>query len=257
MSDSPHLTVPLDYPDVVRPRPAGFVYGNVLKVFESHMKTMTAKIEELRSWIDCEPLNKVPVERVNDTEPYWNNGYFSGDDARVAYALVRSHRPAAIVEIGSGNSTKFFRKAIAEGYTRTKLVSIDPEPRAEVGRIADTVFRQSVLSVDTRLFSAMAANDILFLDGSHLAFNGTDTTHFFLEVLPLIKPGVLVHIHGIMLPNEYDEEFTRRAYNEQYLLAILLMYSKEWKPLVPVHYLSQRNILANGGVSFWMVRQQF
>jgi predicted O-methyltransferase YrrM len=254
MSDLPHLTVPLDSPDVVKPWPAGFVYGNVLKLLESHMKSMTAKIEELRSWIDCEPLKKVPAERVNDTEPYWNNGYFSRGDARVAYALVRSHRPAAIVEIGGGNSTKFFRKAIAEGYTKTKLVSIDPAPRAEISRIADTVFKQSVLDVDTRLFAAMVANDILFLDGSHLVFNGTDTTHFFLEILPLIKPGVLVHFHNIMLPNEYDEEFTRRGYSEQYLLATLLLYSKEWKPLIPVHYLSQRNILSDGGVSFWIVR---
>jgi len=254
MSDLPHLTVPLDHPDVVRPRPAGFVYGNVLKLFESHMKSMTAKVDELRQWIDSDALKKVSDERVNDTEPYWNNGHFSGDDARVAYGLVRSHRPAAIVEIGSGNSTKFFRKGIAEGYTRTKLVSIDPEPRAEITRIADTVFKQSVLSVDLRLFAAMAGNDILFLDGSHLSFNGTDTTHVFLEILPVIKPGVLVHIHDIMLPNEYDAEFTRRGYNEQYLLATLLLNSKEWKPLIPVHYLSQRNLLSNGGVSFWMIR---
>src|SRR5262249_51799095 len=158
-----------------------------------HMKNMTATVETLRSWIDSESLNKVHSERINDTEPYWNNGYFSGDDARVAYALVRAHRPAAIVEIGSGNSTKFFRKAIADGYTRTKLVSIDPEPRSEISRIADTVLKQSVLDADMRLFAAMSANDLLFLDGSHLTFNGTDTAHFFLEVLPAIKPGVLVH----------------------------------------------------------------
>src|SRR5262249_53556129 len=126
------LIIPLDHPDVVQPRAADFVYSSLVNLLDAQMEKMTATVEQLRPWMDSEPMNRIPAERVNDIEPYWNNGYFSGDDARIAYALVRARKPAAIVEIGSGNSTKFFRRAISESRTKSTLVSIDPAPRAEI-----------------------------------------------------------------------------------------------------------------------------
>ena len=89
---------------------------------------------------------------------------------------------------------------------------------------------------------------------------GTDTTRIFLEVLPLIRPGVMVHIHDICLPFEYSALFTERMYAEQYLLACTLMDSAKWRPLLPVHYLDSKACFAAiarpGAVntSFWMVR---
>jgi hypothetical protein len=106
----------------------------------------------------------------------------------------------------------------------------------------------------------MSAGDILFLDGSHLAFNGTDTTRFFLEILPVLASGVLVHVHDIFLPYEYSELFSARLYNEQYLLACTLLDTAKWCPLLPVHYLERQGHLADlaqpGAVntSFWMMR---
>lgn len=58
-----------------------------------------------------------------------------------------------------------------------------------------------------------------------------------------------------MLPSEYDDEFTRRQYNEQYMLANLLLNSSEWKPMLPVFYMYQKGLLKDGGVSFWMTNK--
>ena len=69
----------------------------------------------------------------------------------------------------------------------------------------------------------LGAGDILFMDGSHRVFTNSDCVVFFLEILPELKPGVLVHIHDIMLPYDYPPEWNERYYSEQYLLAASLI----------------------------------
>jgi hypothetical protein len=163
---------------------------------------------------------------------------------------------ARIVEIGSGNSTKFFRKAITDGALRTRLISIDPEPQADISHVADEIIRTPVQDVSLDLFRSMSAGDILFYDGSHLCFHGSDVPHFFLRILPVVAPGVLVHVHDISLPDEYPEHFDSRYYNEQYVLAGFLLYNSEWIPALPVHYLYTQGLLPSDGGSFWMERSR-
>ena len=244
----------------VRPREAAYVYAHIEALLAAHMAAYSSLIETLGPLLSCAALDAVPDEPRSETEPHWNNGYFTAVDARVAYALTAARRPRRIVEIGSGNSTRFFRKAIAEHGFDCRLTAIDPNPRAAIGGVADEVIAESVLDTGLERFAALEANDILFVDGSHLALNGTDTTRIFLEVLPLIRPGVVVHIHDICLPFEYSALFTERMYAEQYLLACTLMDSAKWRPLLPVHYLDSKGrfaaIASPGAVntSFWMVR---
>jgi len=250
-----HLTVPLDHEKVVCPQGHEYTYESVKSVLDHELGRIKAFIERLKPWMYAKELDGVPDEQADMHGPYWNNGYFSGDDARIAYAIVRMTTPGKIVEIGSGNSTKFFRKAISDAGSNTRLISIDPEPRSDIMAVADQIVRESVLSVNIDMFASLRSGDILFLDGSHLLFNGTDTARFFLEIFPAVNPGVLVHVHDIMLPFEYDEEFTRRGYNEQYALATVLLNSPMWKPLVPVYYLCRLGLLQAGGVSFWMTAE--
>jgi hypothetical protein len=61
---------------------------------------------------------------------------------------------------------------------------------------------------------------------------------------------VLVHVHDIYLPWEYDEEFTRRGYSEQYMLAAFLLSAADWEVQLPVKYLRHRGILRYGGCPF-------
>jgi hypothetical protein len=100
----------------------------------------------------------------------------------------------------------------------------------------------------------LKAGDILFHDGSHLTFNGADTVRLFLEILPALQAGVLVHIHDINLPFEYTSDFLRRGYSEQYMLATALLFGTAWQVRLPVAWLHTRGRLAHGGVSFWMER---
>ena len=51
----------------------------------------------------------------------------------------------------------------------------------------------------------------------------SDVAVFFLEILPSLPPGVLVHIHDIFLPLDYPPEWNDRFYSEQYMLAAMLL----------------------------------
>ena len=90
----------------------------------------------------------------------------------------------------------------------------------------------------------------------------------FLEVLPRLKPGVIVHVHDIFLPFEYRrdwvlEEF--RFWTEQYLLQAFLMFNSEFEVLMANSYLNYchqgdlkaafPNLASWGGGSFWMRRR--
>jgi hypothetical protein len=172
-------------------------------------------------------------EDVTDpSDPTWVNDFFGGLDGAVLYSLVRLGEPALYLEIGSGTSTKYARRAIRNGGLRTKITSIDPEPRAEVDQLCDTVIRRRMEDADLALFDALRAGDVLFVDGSHRVFMNSDVTVLFLEVIPRLEPGVLVHLHDILLPEDYPPEWADRFYAEQYLLAAWLLGGGEGLEIV-------------------------
>jgi hypothetical protein len=249
------IKVKVDHPGVFRPNPADYVYQPVADLFERHREAIERTARALAPAMYGPQLAALPAARRNDTEPYWNNGLFERDDARAAYALTARLRPRRILEVGSGNSTKFFRRAIADHRIDCELVCIDPHPRAEIEGVADRVIYEHVKDVDVGLFAALRDGDILFWDGSHLTFNGTDTTHLYLSVLPLVGHNVYVHIHDVQLPHEYEAGYSAHYYNEQYMLATLLLNSAEWLPVLPVCWLHRRGLLRHGGASFWMARR--
>ncbi|WP_218009262.1 class I SAM-dependent methyltransferase [Herbidospora cretacea] len=169
-------------------------------------------------------LAAIPVrDRPSGTTPYWDNGWLPPLDALGLYGLLTETDPARYVEIGSGNSTKFARRAIADHGLRTRITSIDPAPRANVDALCDVVVRSPLERADLSVFTGLEPGDVVFLDGSHRVLMGSDVTVFFFEVLPLLPPGVLVHLHDIMLPFDYPPEWRWRHYSEQYLLAAFLL----------------------------------
>lgn len=251
------IKVKVDYPGVFRPNPADYVYTPVAELFERHRGAIERNADLLAPEMYGAALDALPAAKANDTDPFWGNGMFDRDDARAVYAMTAKLRPRRVLEVGSGNSTKFFRKAITDHKLDCELVCIDPQPRAEISAVADRVIYQHVKDVDVRHFESLRDGDILFWDGSHIAFNGTDTTHLYLSILPLIKKNVYVHIHDVQLPNEYEAGYSAHYYNEQYMLATLLLNSSEWSPVLPVYWLHKHGRLRNGGASFWMARKHF
>lgn len=239
------------YPVIVKP-PAGARFTAIDALFARDLDRFRAGLETLAPFFS--ELADVPDEAVDAITPHWNNGYFYGDDARVAYAMVRAHRPARIVEIGGGNSTKFMHHAIVRNGGGTDIISIDPMPRGPIDDLCAEVIRQPLQRVDPAVFDRLEPGDVLFMDGTHQVFRGTDTVTFFLDVLPRIRPGVLVHVHDITLPADYHDEFADRYYAEQYVLAGMLLGGALCRTTLPVAWLNERGLLTRGGGSFWMER---
>lgn len=212
---------------------------------------------------------KTSEKETDDNKPAWNNGHLPGLDIIAIYSLLDHFKPKKYVEVGSGNSTKVAYKSVKENKLNTEIISIDPFPRANIDHLANKIIRQAFETVDFSFLFDLDENDILFIDNSHRALPNSDVTVFFLEVLPKLKKGVIVHIHDIYLPYDYPQFMTERFYSEQYLLACYLLSNKErFKIIMPNFFVSEdpelnkilnpvweslisANVERHGG-SFWM-----
>lgn len=176
--------------------------------------------------------------------PGWNNGFLPGLDIVMLYTIVASGQPETYIEIGSGNSTKVVAKAKADHQLKTRIVSFDPAPRAEIDQLADSIYREPFEKADLSLFSNLKSGDIVFVDNSHRIFPNSDATVFFMDVLPYLKEGVIVHVHDIYLPFDYPQEMCDRYYSEQYALASFLMANpQKYHTIMPNYYVSEDRVL--------------
>ncbi len=169
-------------------------------------------------------MKSVPKDGSPDSmTPYWTNGWFENLDAAALIGILASRAPKTYMEIGSGNSTKFARHTIRQAGLPSSIISIDPMPRAGIDTLCDRIVRAPLEDCDIAVFDQLEAGDVLFFDGSHRAFTNSDVTVFFLDVLPRLKPGIVIHIHDIFLPWDYLPEWEHRMYSEQYMLAAMLL----------------------------------
>ncbi|MBI2682477.1 MAG: class I SAM-dependent methyltransferase [Acidobacteriales bacterium] len=186
------------------------------------------------------------------TDPCWINKWLDGLDTLALYGFVAQNKPGTYLEVGSGYSTKVVRRAIRDHGLATRLVSIDPHPRAEIDAICDEVVRQPLEAPDLGVVDRLNAGDILFVDNSHRSFMNSDVTVFFLEILPRLRPGVLVHIHDIYLPYDYMPERAEWYYSEQYLLAAsLLAGHANYEIVLPNHFLEHEPELIKAVDPLW------
>ena len=193
--------------------------------------------------------------KKNDQDPFFNNGFLPGLDILTLYSLIASVQPEKYIEIGSGNSTKVVRKAIINEGLSTKIYSIDPYPRAEIDQLADYIERKPLEQLEDFNFiiNELNENNILFIDNSHRSFPNSDVTVCFLEILPYLKKGVIIHIHDVYLPFDYPQFMCDRFYNEQYLLAsYILANPKKYQPLFPAYYISENKNLSSLIDDFWL-----
>ena len=154
--------------------------------------------------------------------PRWNQDWFPRLDAAAAYAMVRTLRPRQIIEVGSGHSTRFLARAVADGGLDTRITAIDPEPRASLAGLKVRWLKQVVQATSLDVFEALAERDILFIDSSHQLKPGSDVDFLLRRVLPRVAKGVRVHFHDIFLPDAYPASWAWRRYNEQEAVAPLI-----------------------------------
>jgi len=180
--------------------------------------------------------------RLPEQEGYsFHNNYFFPPDAQTAYALLRMLKPARIVEVGSGNSTWLFRRAIADGGIETELYSIDPHPRRSIEGTAKLRQEAGENIPPSFFFDTLREGDFLFIDSSHEIKVGNDVLHLLLNILPGLSPGVVVHIHDIFLPFDYPKSWIiddrRHRFGEQYLVQAMLSGSNRYEVIWPGRYL--------------------
>ena len=149
----------------------------------------------------------------------------------------------------------FAAQSIRDNHLRTKIISIDPFPRAEIDQLCHKIYRMPFEDMDLNFFATLTAEDIFVVDNSHRSFPNSDVTVFFTEVLPKLPSGMLYTMHDIFLPVDYPENWScaeRRWYNEQYLLCAYLLGGAAGDKIVcPNAFLGGKNEIFEACRSLW------
>lgn len=244
----------LEYKVAMKPRyghglPA---HAGLLEIIEKQRDTYQFWLEKINNFKAQIQSIKKKADEKDPTQPGWNNQFLPGLDIAALYTIIAETKPKRYVEVGSGNSTKVAYKAVKDHGLHTKITSIDPFPRAEIDQLAHEIVRQPFESVDTRWIAELEAGDILFIDNSHRILPNSDAMVFFLETLPALKSGVIVHIHDIYLPYDYPQFMCDRFYTEQYGLAIAMQANPQrYQPIFPAYYISEDAPLSSSIAGIW------
>lgn len=172
------------------------------------------------------------------------NGSFESGDADFLYSMIRHIKPSRVFEIGSGNSTKIVRLAVERNASETGLecqhVCIEPFEAPWLEKLDVRVVREQVQNVGLDLFAQLKRNDLLLIDSSHVIRPQGDVLFEYLEVLPTLASGVIVHSHDIFSPRDYPDRWVRDSvlmWNEQYLLEALLSNGDRYEIVAGLNYL--------------------
>lgn len=177
-------------------------------------------------------------EKTDDLRYFFDNPAYSYSDAVFLYCMIRHLKPKRIIEVGSGYSScvsldtneLYFNNEIQntfiEPYPDLVLSLIKKEDKRRINLIST-----DLQDVNLTLFSALEANDILFIDSTHVAKVDSDVNYVFFEILPSLPAGVYIHFHDVFYPFEYPKEwvYENRAWNELYMLRAFLEYNKAFR----------------------------
>jgi len=184
---------------------------------------------------------RFPLDPTGVPHEYFvRNGAFGLISAAVLHCMIRHVSPRTVVEVGSGNSTCVAARAAlmnqAEGKP-ARLIAVEPYPGEVLRRGVPGLTRliaEKAQDVPRDLFTGLQAGDILFIDSSHVVRMGNDVLFLYLDVLPRLAKGVVVHIHDIFLPRHYPRRWVvdgRRFWAEQYLLQAFLALNPSFEVL--------------------------
>ena len=193
-----------------------------------------ALLRELANFYAEQPFPEQPTAGRRYFLDNPSYGYFDGI---ALYLMLRHTGARRVIEVGSGFSSAAMldlNEFVFGGRLQLTFIDPDmsrlrkllkPEDQARV-----TLIEQKVQAVPTSVFAELAAGDVLFIDSSHVSKLGSDVNRLFFDVLPVLKPGVFVHIHDVTGNLDYPRDWFEqgRSWNEQYLLRAFLMYNREW-----------------------------
>ncbi|MFW6092446.1 MAG: class I SAM-dependent methyltransferase [Pseudomonadota bacterium] len=194
-------------------------------------------------------LYDVPRAQPRARGFFLDNDSFGPGDAEFWYQLIRTLKPRRIFEIGSGHSTLMAVKAINRNRAEDpayacRHVCIEPFERPWLEEAGVVVIRARVEELELSLFAELGEDDILFIDSSHVIRPQGDVLFEYLELIPSLAPGVVVHVHDIFSPRDYPERWLVdevKLWNEQYLLEAFLSHNGNWSVLGALNYLQHRH----------------
>lgn len=225
-----------------------FVYGAEFNAslprnlpIQMNIKDQIVQLQLLAKSAELAALNAAPPAQEHF---YVHNPNFGAGDVELYYLLIRNRRPKRIIEIGSGFSTQLSLLALeqnrAEGFDCV-INCIEPFEMTFLDQVDGiTVIRKPVETLPISLFASLEANDILFIDSSHIIRPGDDLLFIYFQILPILQKGVLIHIHDIFTPRHYPQEWLTkkmRFWNEQYLLEAFLYNNERFKILFAANHL--------------------
>lgn len=189
-------------------------------------------------------------EKSPDQLYYLNNPAFGYADGIWLHCMLRVNRPKRVVEVGSGHSTCMLldTKRIFLN-SKTKISCIEPYPELLQNLVGKDIalmeiHPEKVQETSLEKFDQLEAGDILLVDSSHVSKTGSDVNHIVFEILPRLKPGVIIHFHDIYWPFEYPNDWIQegRCWNEAYLLRAFLAHNSSYNVLLYPNSLYPNNL---------------
>ncbi len=175
---------------------------------------------------------------------------YSEVDAHTLYLMLRHIKPKRMMEVGSGVSTLFALEALAkngaEGAEKPTITCVEPYPRRGLLKLADAgrvhLIKDFVQDVPVTTFRELGEGDVLFIDSSHVLKLDSDVQYLYLEVLPQLQKGVVIHIHDIFFPFATPEPETwifrqHQFWNESPLVQAFLAFNPAFEILLCGSYL--------------------
>ena len=213
----------------------------------------------------------IPASPTSSTRYGTDNLNYGVGDASMLQSMLRRLRPRRYLEVGSGWSTALALDTSVNFLDGSMSVTaIEPYPALLMSCLRDgdpvEVLAQRVQEVPLSRFRELEANDVLFIDSSHVLKTASDVHFLFTRVLPVLSPGVYVHIHDMFWPFEYLRHWIEegRAWNECYLVHAFLLFNDAFEIELFNHYLGQCHrevietelpaMLENTGGALWIRR---
>ncbi len=205
------------------------------------------QLQVLRSFDYNGELLEIPLKKKNsldELEYCYTEGPFQSGDAEYLYNMIRLYKPKKLIEIGSGYSTLLANKAINKniqemGGAICNHICVEPYENKWLEKLGIEIIRKKVEDIEVDYFKQLGKDDILFIDSSHMIRPQGDVLFEYLNLLPILNTGVIIHIHDIFTPKDYLNEWIDKSifWNEQYLLEAFLSHNKDFEIIGATNFL--------------------
>jgi hypothetical protein len=240
-----HFYSPLPSIDEIRNDEAR-IFGEPSRNLAGIALNEEAQLDLLKKFVPYYKEMPFQADKQENLRYYYENDAFSYSDAILLHCMIRELQPERIIEVGSGFSscmTLDTNELFMDGSIDTTF--IEPYPELLMSLIKEQDKNRIKLvpgrlqEVDLNEFEALRANDILFIDSTHVSKIGSDVNRILFDILPGLSSGVYVHFHDIFYPFEYPKEwvYEGRAWNEAYLLRAFLQNNDAFSIVLMNSYL--------------------